>query len=101
MEDFFGTITAKDLGLTFLVAVAILMIFRGLLVPIRYYDQMKSTLEAQVALEREAKDNFKAAYEDEKRQKDLLLQQDDIAHHALSEIREHVKERRPEGGGKA
>jgi hypothetical protein len=98
MDAILGAISVKDLGVGVLLGVAILMVFRGLLVPVRYYDRMEANKDAQIAQWRETADNYKAAFEEERRQKNLLLSRDDLAMHTLTEIRAHVRDRLDEGG---
>lgn len=98
MEDFFATLTGKDIGLGLLVGIAILMVFRGLLVPVRYYDQMERNKDAQIAQWMQTAKNFEVAYEREREQKTLLLERDSLAEHTLQEIRDYIREGRSRGG---
>ena len=99
MGELFNALTLKDIGATALVVIVVLMIFRGTLIPLRFYDQMVDTYEKMLASEREAKDNYKAASEDLLTQNSMLLKRDDLATHTLTEIKSYVKEARATEGG--
>lgn len=79
-----------DISAVGVLALAVLMIFTGRLVPKRYYEDALSRVEA----ERLSKENWRQAAESLLEQNTLLLQKDDVSLSTLRAIRTSVEEGR-------
>jgi hypothetical protein len=81
-------ISATDIGAGLILAVAVLMIFTGRLVPKRYYDEALLRVE----IEKARGDNWQAAAESLLEQNSQLLSHDDVSLSALRAIRASIDE---------
>lgn len=80
-------INLVDISAVGVLALAVLMIFTGRLVPKRYYEEALLRIEH----EREAKDNWRQAAESLLAQNGMLIQRDDISMATLNAIRARVE----------
>jgi hypothetical protein len=83
-------ITPADIGAGLILALAILMIFTGRLVPKRYYEEALSRVEH----EKTRGDNWQKAAESLLDQNTQLLARDDVSMTALRAIRASIDEGR-------
>lgn len=94
--DYTDFLDAGSLTAGVLLAITVLMILNGKLVPVRFYRDLRERLESEIR----AKEEWREAYLDMKDHNTLLLQNDDVATTAVRQVHRLAAKQaqHPEGG---